>query len=418
VNIGCLLDCASRNAGGLFESVRRIAQSFPQTQGTTMVFSLEDEHAKEDAGHWQPLKLHLFERKWFPQWGYAPQLSEALLDANIEMLMTHGLWKYSSLASLRWHRRTRRPYIIHAHGMLDPWAVQNSKWRKRVAAMLYESVHLRGAACLRALCESEARAMRAYGLRNPICVIPNGIDLPDLGSIPNSEFQFPNVDGRKILLYLGRLHPKKNLVALLHAWAAVQRDNKGAKEWVLAIAGWDQNGYEAELHQQCSDLGLSFSLPSPPRPGRGTEGEVSSSDHSSFAIRHSVAFLGPLFGEAKAAAYRNATAFVLPSLSEGLPMVVLEAWAFAKPVLMTPECNLPEGFQANAALRIGTDAPSIATGLRELMAMSDAQRIDMGAQGRALVSKKFLWPRIGEEMRSVCEWVMNGGTAPASVRCD
>jgi len=145
---------------------------------------------------------------------------------------------------------------------------------------------------------------------------------------------------------------------------------------------------------------------------------VSSSDHSSFAIRHSVAFLGPLFGEAKAAAYRNATAFVLPSLSEGLPMVVLEAWAFAKPVLMTPECNLPEGFQANAALRIGTDAPSIATGLRELMAMSDAQRIDMGAQGRALVSKKFLWPRIGEEMRSVCEWVMNGGTAPASVRCD
>jgi glycosyltransferase involved in cell wall biosynthesis len=60
-------------------------------------------------------------------------------------------------------------------------------------------------------------------------------------------------------------------------------------------------------------------------------------------------FLGPLFGQEKDAAYRACDGFILPSLSEGLPMAVLEAWAHAKPVMLTPECNLPEGFTAEAA---------------------------------------------------------------------
>ena len=63
-------------------------------------------------------------------------------------------------------------------------------------------------------------------------------------------------------------------------------------------------------------------------------------------------FPGPQFGTAKAAAYRRADAFVLPSLSEGLPMAILEAWAHEKPVLMTDACNLPEGFAARAAIRL------------------------------------------------------------------
>ena len=86
----------------------------------------------------------------------------------------------------------------------------------------------------------------------------------------------------------------------------------------------------------------------------------------------SIVFLGPQFGAEKDAnAYRACNAFILPSLSEGLPMTVLEAWAYGKPVLMTPECNLPEGFSAEAALRIGASPEAIADGLRKLIEMSD-----------------------------------------------
>jgi len=101
--------------------------------------------------------------------------------------------------------------------MLESWALRNAGWKKRFAALLYEDRHLRGAACLRALCEAEAQSIRAYGMRNPICVIPNAVDLPDLSEPPKPQ-ALAFAEGRKILLYLGRLHPKKNLANLIRAW--------------------------------------------------------------------------------------------------------------------------------------------------------------------------------------------------------
>ncbi|MGZ5544509.1 MAG: glycosyltransferase, partial [Limisphaerales bacterium] len=131
-------------------------------------------------------------------------------------------------------------------------------------------------------------------------------------------------------------------------------------------------------------------------------------------LQTSVIFLGPQFGGDKSECYRACDAVILPSLSEGLPMAVLEAWSYAKPVLMTSECNLPEGFEANAALRIGTTPEEIAAGLKVLREMSDNDRTQMGNHGRAFVATRFLWPRIGEQMRSVYEWMLGGGSRPGS----
>ena len=97
-------------------------------------------------------------------------------------------------------------------------------------------------------------------------------------------------------------------------------------------------------------------------------------------------------------------------------MAVLEAWAHAKPALMTPECNLPEGFEADAALRIGTTPEEIAAGLKVMREMSDNDRSQMGNRGRALVATRFSWPRIGEQMRAVYEWMLGGGQTPGTVR--
>ena len=82
---------------------------------------------------------------------------------------------------------------------------------------------------------------------------------------------------------------------------------------------------------------------------------------------------------------------------------------------MTPECNLPQGFEADAALQIGTTPEEIAVGLKQLCEMSDQDRIEMGDHGRALVATRFAWPRIGEQMRGVYEWVL-GREMPDTVR--
>jgi poly(glycerol-phosphate) alpha-glucosyltransferase len=125
-----------------------------------------------------------------------------------------------------------------------------------------------------------------------------------------------------------------------------------------------------------------------------------------------VVFLGPQFGEDKAACYRNCDAFILPSFSEGLPMVVLEAWAYGKPVLMTPECNLPEGFATGAAIRIETSVDGIAQGLNELFRTPHSALRTLGDNGLRLVREQFAWPKVAAEMKSVYEWVLGGGPRP------
>jgi glycosyltransferase involved in cell wall biosynthesis len=382
MKVGFLVSSLSREAGGLFESVRGLAKSVACANVKASAFGISDPNSALDVGNWHPVSVRTFQPQ-LRAWGYSNQLLPGLLAAELDILSTHGLWKYCSVASQRWHQRTRRPYIVHPEGMLESWALRNAPWKKRIAAAFYENQHLRGATCLRALSEAEARSIRRYGLRNPICVIPNGVDLPD-PSEPNTKTQSEN---RKTLLYLGRLHPKKNISNLIRAWNQIFKSQRHSGDrWVLAIAGWDQGGYENELKR--------------------------------LATGASVVFLGPRFGAERNECYRTCDSVILPSLSEGLPMTVLEAWAHAKPVLITPECNLPEGFEANAALRIGTTSEEIAAGLKQLAEMSNHDRAAMGTRGRTLVATNFSWPRIGEQMRTVYEWVLGRGTPPETIRLD
>jgi glycosyltransferase involved in cell wall biosynthesis len=375
VKVGFVTPYLTRSGGGVFTSVQRLAQVVAE-KNEVHVFGLEDPVAADDLPTWSPLHAAAFPVHGPRAFGYSPALSRALREAPLEIVHSHGLWMYPSIAA----RHSGKPCIISPHGMLDPWALALSRWKKKLAAAAFQDAHLREAACLHALCQSEADSIRAYGLRHPICVIPNGIDLPSPGDEPASfENEIPP-DG-KVLLYLGRLHPKKGLPNLIRAWPAI------GDSWHLVIAGWDQGGHQDELKHLANEMRTSR-----------------------------VHFAGPQFGTAKAAAYRRADAFILPSLSEGLPMVILEAWAHGKPVLMTSECNLPEGFAARAAIQIEPDPDGITRGLRELTALSSLDRSEMGARGRRLAEERFAWRTIAENFHAVYQWTLRGGPMPACVQ--
>jgi glycosyltransferase involved in cell wall biosynthesis len=391
MKIAYLLNSVSRKAGGLFEICKRLAQTTCREK-EIVVLGMEDEFTKTDVIQWAPLRPTVFPPVFARSFGYALGYSQYLAEVCPDIAHVHGLWTYPSFAGYRWHRRTKRPLIYTAHGMLAPWALRNSAWKKRLVRALWEDAAHRSAACFHVNSEAEHLTLRRHGLRIPICIIPNGIDLPagqssEVSSLVSDLASVAR--GRNLLLYLGRLHPKKNLLNLIRAWKEALNSHPSIlNSWMLAIAGWDQGGHEAQLRQLTTDLRLLTS----------------------------VIFLGPRFGADRDACYRACDAFVLPSLSEGLPMTVLEAWAYAKPVLMTSECNLPEGFVAGAALQTGTTSKQIAARLKQLIEMSDDDRKAMGARGRALVAETFSWPRIGEQMRWVYEWVLGGGTAPETIR--
>lgn len=371
----------SRAGGGIPPAMQRLyaeAAQLPRVDVTAI--GLADDHSAEDAAAWSPVPTIGCAVKGPGALGYAPALSSSLTDASPDVVHTHGCWMYTSAQVAQWHATTGRPYVVSPHGMLDPWALRNSRWKKRVAWHWFERRHLKRAACLHALTVAEARALRDLGLTQPICVIPNGVDVeaPDPGD-PAADG-----DGTPTVLFLGRLHPKKGIAELLTGWSQFAR---GHAPWRLRIAGWDDGGHAAALQAQARALG----------------------------VEGSVEFVGPQFGEAKRRAFAEADAFILPSFSEGLPMTVLEAWARGVPVIMSDHCNLPEGFAAAAAVRVEPQPESIAAGLVHMASLDGAARRQMGEAGRHLAASRFSWPAIAADMVGVYRWLMGEGPRPESV---
>lgn len=391
MKVSFLTSSISRSAGGLFWAMRSLSDSLIGAGCDIRVFGGNDVHADEDRRSWGRVPIDIQPIIGPRAFGFQRGLWRTLAAYQPDLAHVHGLWMYPSMAAVQWSGG-RKPYVISPHGMLDPWAVRNSGWKKKIARLIYENTHLNGAACIHALCEPERQAIRAFGLKNPIAVIANGVDLPDLNFVlPLPDWNVRVPSGAKVLLFLSRLHPKKGLSLLLDAWAqARQRSMPGAEKWQLVIAGWEQGGHQAELESLAREL----------------------------AISGSVHFVGPQFDQAKAASLHRADAFVLPSVSEGLPMAVLEAWSYARPVLMTPQCNLPEGFSAGAAIQIEPKVASVVNGLGTLFGMNDGERDAMGQRGRQLVERQFTWSRIGAEMAEVYRWVLGQAPQPECVRTD
>ncbi len=330
LRIGLLTSSASRLGAGVAEAVISQAALIRSLGGEAAVFALEDRHSEEDRARYAP--SHLATRKVLgpAQIGYAPGLVEALLETELDCLHQHGIWMYPTRAAAVWARRAGRPCVISPHGMLDPWITARGKWKKALARAGYERDAWRRAYAFHALTRREAEDIRRESGRSDCLVIPNPAPA---GLAP------PPASRPQNFVYLGRIHPKKNLLALVEAWR-LAAPAAGAR---LIIAGWGENGDVGDLRR---------ALASAPA---------------------SVEFAGPVYGAEKRKLLESARFMVLASHSEGLPLAILEAWAAAVPAIMTGECNLPEGFAGGAALECGYDAATIAPVLAQALAMDDAK---------------------------------------------
>jgi len=128
----------SRNAGGLFQSVRGLARSCSILGNSVFALGVRDHHTEADIQSWNPVPIETCPVYGPERFSFAPGLVNRLDRANPDILQLHGLWRYTSIVASRWHRRTGKPYIVHPHGMLDPWAVRNAHWKKLIAGAFYE----------------------------------------------------------------------------------------------------------------------------------------------------------------------------------------------------------------------------------------------------------------------------------------
>jgi len=361
LRIGMLVGSMSVAGGGVSEALRALCLALDRIPGISPeVFSLRS--GNEPMLDFAGIPIHLARTTGPSAFGYAPDLGALIARRQPDILHVHGLWMYLSVAARSWHRNTGRPYVVSPHGMLDPWALRNGSWKKWLARRLYENAHLGGAACIHALCDSEKSAVRTAGLKRPVVIMPNGVEQFGRPSEP-PVWRKKLPDDAKILMFLGRLTPKKGVAALTRAWCRVSR---GESPWHLVLVGPDEGGYRRHL----ADLAAR---------GPGAE---------------RIHLVGPAYGQERSRAYASATAFVLPSLSEGLPLAALEALSLGIPALLTEQCNLPEAFEAGCALPIGTSEDAICEGLETLFSLPVERLESMGAKGRALIAERFNWDTI------------------------
>ena len=360
LRVGMLAGSATTAFGGVSQAMQSLSCALAARRNVDVeVFSLR--HDAGDVLDFGAIPVHVAPVIGPKSFGYAPELLAMLRRRDLDCLHVHGVWMYLSVAARRWHAATGRPYIVSPHGMLDEWAMQSRSLKKRAARLLYEDAHLGGAACLHALCAPEQRSIRRLGYDAPISIVPNGVDrLAD--DAPRPAWRTAYGADARVLLFLGRVTPKKHLAELLEAWRRIAPLAVDTG-WRLVIVGPADPGYGEDLRAIIEGAALAAS----------------------------VTLAGPAYGEARAAAFRAADAFILPSVSEGQPMGALEALSCGLPALLTPQCNLPEAESAGAAIGISPDPEGIIAGLIRLFNMPLVARQAMGENGRRLVAERFDW---------------------------
>jgi glycosyltransferase involved in cell wall biosynthesis len=248
---------------------------------------------------------------------YSPKLLPWLKKhgGGFDRVIVNGIWQYLSFAAWRRYAKSPIPYFVFPHGMLDPWFKETFPL-KHLKKWLYwpwaDYRVLRDAASVIFTSEEERLlAHKSFWLyRAHEKVSPLGVEDPKPSSseAPENFWQrFSGLRDKRILLFLGRLHPKKGCDVLIDAFAQVADQSVA-----LVLAGPDQVGWQAELQQRVDSLKL----------------------------QSRVLFSGMLQGEMKQAAFTVADAFVLPSHQENFGMAVVEALAVGLPVLISNRINI------------------------------------------------------------------------------
>jgi len=366
----------SEEATGPSYSVVRLSESL-MTEGQDVTLAVLD---------WTPMASPPRFMKAFPlgmgprRLGCSPKMRRWLIEqarsGSVEIIHNHSLWMMPNVYPGIVAKKYNVPLVISPRGTLTQWAFQHGSVVKRLFWPLVQKPALAATSCFHASAESEYEAIRHMGFRQPVAIIPNGIDIPMLASKRRVN--------SRTLLFLGRVHPSKGLDVLLPAWRAVQ---DRFPDWCLMIAGPDSGGYLKKMQHFAAQLNL-----------KRTE------------------FVGGLKGTQKWEAYEQADLFVLPTYSENFGMAVAEALAAGVPAIVSKGAPWKGLEQRKAGWWIDMGLDPLVTCLNHALGQEPDVLAEMGQRGRVWMQTEFSWEQIGAMMHQTYRWVLSGGKKPDWVR--
>lgn len=381
MNVIHVVPAISEEASGPSYSVVRLCESLIEAGEELTLAALD----------WAPIPSKPVFLKVFPfgrgprRLGRSPMmlawLTHATADGKVDIVHNHGMWQMNA-AYPGWVARGRKTKLVSSpRGTFSTWAMNHGSWTKKIVWPLIQRPALMTASCFHATSEAEYLDIRRLGFKQPVAIIPNGIDVPEI-----AEKKIGQV---RTLLFLGRVDPKKGIDILLKAWATVM---DRFPDWQLVIVGSDTGyGRRPGYLRQMRELAEGCKL-------------------------KRIEFRDPVYGSEKLAVYQGADLFVLPTHSENFGMTVAEALAAGTPAIVTKGAPWQDLVTNEAGWWIECGVESLVACLTEAMAHSPEDLALKGANGRDWMLREFSWKLIGSRMDQTYRWLTAGGQVPSWVR--
>jgi glycosyltransferase involved in cell wall biosynthesis len=291
-----------------------------------------------------------------------------------DVVHLHALHQFHNWLGGRLCRQSGTPYIVCPHGMLDPYIRDHHRGRKWLMEVAFQNDVLRRAAAIHYTCEVERDISRPFDGGAPAQVVPLGVRLDGFDTLPPAEVfhaRFPETRGRRVVLFLSRLHSKKGLDLLIPAFARLAAEDPSLH---LVVAGPDDG-----MLDQCKAWTRRDGVP------------------------EKVTFTGMLHGEDKFAAFAAASVFALPSYSENFGIAVIEAMAAGLPVVISDQVNIWREVQAGGgALVVRCEEQKLALALAAVL-RDPALATDMARKARDSVRRLYRWDSVAASLEAMYE---------------
>lgn len=290
-------------------------------------------------------------------------------ESDYDLYHTNGLWLYCNHVTAKTAKMKKKPYVVSPHGMLYPQALSRSSFKKKIMRFALFDKDLKDATCIHATCTQEMEHIRRAGFENPIAVIPNPVRMMD---------EIPVKPQKKRLGFLGRLHQRKNVEVLLHAFAGIRETDAE-----LLIIGSGDIKYETYLKELAKELSLD-----------------------------NVIFEGFVSGIRKYELLSSLSAMFVPSDFENFGMIIPEALMMKVPVMASLGTPWEDLNKYNCGWWVHNDVDTVTKVMRQALSASDQEREAMGKNGRRLVLDNYTVDVIAQKMNSLYTWILQGGDKP------
>lgn len=316
--------------------------------------------------------------------GRSPAMARRLKERaqSIDIIHNHSLWMCPNIYPGCAVKGTTCKLVCAPRGTLTSFSLARSAWKKRIMMILGQRSMLNRVDMFHATCEAEVEDIRRLGYSQPVLVLTNGIEMPDI-SLLGTKPSLSGSEGRT-LVYLSRIHPEKRLDLLLKAWASLEARHP---EWRLNIYGPLDGEFPLRMKQLANDLGLSR-----------------------------VTFMGEVLGDAKFKVLHEADLFILPTHTENFGMAIAEALASGTPAITTKGAPWKDLESNRCGWWIDETLDAVYETLDKAMCLSCEELAEMGECGREWMKRDFDWDKLGIKMKMAYEWLLGQGEKPEWVR--